>query len=263
MLVRSTIAVGRRWFASLVLIVAVGADQAGAGPVDGVCAALARQAERAEGIPLGLVEAVALAESGRWLADEGTTRPWPWTVTSGTDSFYFASKSEALRKVQELRSQGRSNIDVGCMQINLGYHGHAFDSVAEALEPAVNVAYGAQFLRQLREETQSWSRATARYHSRNPKRGQAYREKVFRFWEQVTRRARGRRCADPPGRRTAGGGCRAAGPGTGLRPAPDRAGSCRRRPEVCRRAAFPSCAAGSRVCGTAERPDVAVGLRSA
>ena len=84
--------------------------------------------------------------------------------------------------MQELRSQGRSNIDVGCMQINLGYHGHAFDSVAEALEPAVNVAYGAQFLRQLREETQSWSRATARYHSRNPKRGQAYREKVFRFW---------------------------------------------------------------------------------
>ena len=154
MLVRSTIAVGCRWFAALVLIVAVCADQAGAGPVDGVCAALARQAERAEGIPPGLVEAVALAESGRWLADEGTTRPWPWTVTSGTDSFFFASKREALRKVQELRSQGRSNIDVGCMQINLGYHGHAFDSVAEALEPAVNVAYGAQFLRQLREETQ-------------------------------------------------------------------------------------------------------------
>ena len=201
MLVRSTIAVGRRWLAALVLIVAVCADQAGAGPVDGVCAALARQAERAEGIPLGLVEAVALAESGRWLADDGTTRPWPWTVTSGPDSFYFASKSEALRKVQELRSQGRSNIDVGCMQINLGYHGHAFDSVAEALEPAVNVAYGAQFLRQLREETQSWSRATARYHSRNPKRGQAYREKVFRFWEQL----RGVRVADDVPTRLVGG----------------------------------------------------------
>jgi hypothetical protein len=141
MLVRSTIGVGRRWLAALVLIVAVGADRADAGPVDGVCAALARRAERAEGIPPGLVEAVALAESGRWLADEGTTRPWPWTVTSGPDGFYLASKREALRKVQELRNQGRTNIDVGCMQINLGYHGHAFASVAEALEPAVNVAY--------------------------------------------------------------------------------------------------------------------------
>jgi Transglycosylase SLT domain len=201
MLARSTIAVRRHWLAPLVLVVAVCADQAGAGPVGGVCAALARQAERAEGIPPGLVEAVALAESGRWLADEGTTRPWPWTVTSGTDSFFFASKSEALRKVHELRSQGRSNIDVGCMQINLAYHGDAFDSVAEALEPAANVAYGAQFLRKLREETRSWERATARYHSRHPERGHAYREKVYRFWEQV----RGVRVVDDGPTRLVGG----------------------------------------------------------
>ena len=128
---------------------------------------------------------MALAESGRWLADEGTTRPWPWTITSGSDSFFLPSKPDALRKVHELLSQGRSNIDVGCMQINLGYHGAAFGSIAEALEPAANVAYGAQFLKQLREETRSWARATARYHSSHPRRGQAYREKVYRFWNQV------------------------------------------------------------------------------
>jgi hypothetical protein len=214
--VRSTIAPGRRWFAPLVLVVAVCAGQAAAGPVDGVCAALARRAERTEGIPPGLVEAVALAESGRWLPDEGTTRPWPWTVTSGPDSFYFASKRDALRKVQELRREGRSNIDVGCMQINLGYHGDAFASVAEALEPAANVAYGAQFLRQLRDETESWARATARYHSRHPKRGQAYREKVYRFWEQV----RGVRVADDVPTRLVGGPLVADAASTGLAPAP-------------------------------------------
>jgi Transglycosylase SLT domain len=169
----------------LALAVVTCAGQATAGPVDGLCAALARQAERTEGIPSGLVEAVALAESGRWLADEGTTRPWPWTITAGADSFFLSSKPEALRKVHELRSQGRSNIDVGCMQINLGYHGDAFASVAEALEPAANVAYGAQFLKKLQEESQSWAHATARYHSRHPQRGQAYREKVYRFWHQV------------------------------------------------------------------------------
>jgi hypothetical protein len=184
-LVRTTIAfVGRR-FATLALAVVTCAGQAAAGPVDGLCAALARQVERAEGIPPGMVEAVALAESGRWFADDGTTRPWPWTITAGSDSFFFPSKPEALRKVHELRSQGRSNIDVGCMQINLGYHGAAFASVAEALEPAANVAYAAQFLKQLRDETRSWARATARYHSRHPERGQAYREKVYRFWHQV------------------------------------------------------------------------------
>jgi Transglycosylase SLT domain len=156
-----------------------------AGPVGELCGVLARQAERAQGIPTGLVHAVALAESGRWLADEGTTRPWPWTVTSGDDSFYLPSRSEALRKIEELQSEGRSNIDVGCMQVNLGYHGHEFTSVAEALEPASNVAYAARFLKRLHEETQSWTRATARYHSGDPARGQAYREKVFRWWDEL------------------------------------------------------------------------------
>ena len=158
---------------------------AAAGPVAELCGVLARQAERAEGIPTGLVHAVALAESGRWLAEERTTRPWPWTVTSGDDSFYLPSRAEALRKIHELQSEGRSNIDVGCMQVNLGYHGHEFASVADALEPASNVAYAARFLKRLREETQSWSQATARYHSGDPARGQAYRDKVFRWWDEL------------------------------------------------------------------------------
>jgi hypothetical protein len=170
----------------LLLVLTVWVEgQAAAGPVDELCGALAHQAERSQDIPRGLVHAVALAESGRWLAEERITRPWPWTVTSGSDSFYLPSRSAALRKIDELRSQGRSNIDVGCMQINLGYHGHAFVSVADALEPARNVAYGARFLKRLQEETQSWEDATERYHSRHPKRGRAYREKVFRLWDEL------------------------------------------------------------------------------
>jgi len=150
-----------------------------------VCGALAGATERAEGIPPGLVLAVALAESGRWLEADRRSQPWPWTVTAGADSFYLTSKQDALRKVEELRATGRSNIDVGCMQINLGYHGDAFASLDEALEPASNVAYGARFLKRLRLQTRSWARATAHYHSRDPDRGKAYRDKVYRLWHQL------------------------------------------------------------------------------
>jgi Transglycosylase SLT domain len=184
-LVRSVISLGRGWPALLLALTLAFAGEAAAGPVDELCGVLARQAERAEGIPSGLVHAVALAESGRWLEGERTTRPWPWTVTSGSDSFYLPSRSAALQKILELQSEGRSNIDVGCMQVNLGYHGHEFASVAEALEPARNVAYAARFLKRLRDETDSWSRATARYHSGNPDRGRAYRDKVFRLWDEL------------------------------------------------------------------------------
>ena len=192
MLARSVISIAYRPSAlllALALTFAGGAaGGAAAGPVEELCGVLARQTERAEGIPSGLVQAVALAESGRWLAEARTTRPWPWTVTSGSDSFYLPSRAAALRKIQELRSEGRSNIDVGCMQVNLGYHGHEFASVADALEPARNVAYAARFLKRLHDETQSWSGATAHYHSRDPARGQAYRAKVFRLWDELLQR---------------------------------------------------------------------------
>ena len=41
------------------------------------------------------------------------------------------------------------NIHAGCIQINLGYQGHAFDSLQEALDPAHNVANAAQLLKSL------------------------------------------------------------------------------------------------------------------
>lgn len=151
------------------------------------CRAAAEHEERARNIPPGLVLAVAMAESGRWLPADRTTRPWPWTVTSGRESFFLPSKEAAVDKVRELEARGRSNIDVGCMQVNLGYHGHAFASLSEALEPTTNVAYGAGFLRSLRDETRSWARATARYHSGHPERGNAYRDRVYRLWYELRR----------------------------------------------------------------------------
>ena len=114
-----------------------------------VCGTIADQTERAEGIPEGLVRAVTLAEAGRWLPEDHRTQAWPWTVTAGPTTYYLASKREALRKVRELQASGRSNIDVGCMQVNLGYHGDAFASLDEALDPTSNIAYGARFLKQL------------------------------------------------------------------------------------------------------------------
>jgi Transglycosylase SLT domain len=108
--------------------------------------------------------------------------PWPWTVNNAGDGRYFASKAEAIAHVERLRQAGERNIDVGCMQINLMHHPEAFASLDEAFEPGRNVAYGARFLGDLREETRSWERAVERYHIADAERGRAYREKVYQRW---------------------------------------------------------------------------------
>lgn len=158
------------------------------GSVRSVCANQAAAQERANRIPPGLVQALALAESGRWLAEDQATKPWPWTVTSGSDSFYLPTKSAAIAKVRELKASGRTNIDVGCMQINLHYHPKAFTSLDEAFDPNANVAYGTKFLKDLRMQTRSWGKATAFYHSQNRERGNAYRSKVYKFWRKLGNR---------------------------------------------------------------------------
>lgn len=169
-------------------------------PPDQICAEVARRVEREQGIPDGLIQAVALAETGRWDPGGHRSYAWPWTVTSKHETYYLPDQPRALAKVRELQAAGRRNIDVGCMQMNLMWHGEAFDSVAHALEPQANVSYGAGFLSRLQLDTRSWSLATARYHSSNPDRGNAYRAKVYRLWEGVrdaAPRAAVARGADP------------------------------------------------------------------
>lgn len=171
-----------------IALLACAVAQPAQGTVRALCAAHAAEQERAGRIPPGLVLAIALAESGRWSADDKTTRPWPWTVTSGTDSFYLPTKHAAIAKVEELQAVGRTNIDVGCMQINLHYHPDAFASLDDAFNPNINVAYGTKFLKQLRLQTRSWGKATAFYHSQDRTRGNAYRDKVYQFWRKLRQR---------------------------------------------------------------------------
>ena len=104
-------------------------------------------------------------------------------VNNGGDGRFFASKAEAIAHVEALRAQGRRNIDVGCMQINLMHHPDAFASLEEAFEPIDNVSYGADFLTRLRGETGSWDDAVARYHTADSARGQAYHDKVLERWD--------------------------------------------------------------------------------
>jgi len=140
--------------------------------------------EQEEGIPQHLLKAISLAETGRWNSQKKENFAWPWTVTALGQGNYFANKETALRYVRKLQGRGITNIDVGCMQINLYYHGDAFASVEHAIEPAANVAYAAEYLSGLYKTTGSWTKASGYYHSSTPERAVAYKMKVLKYWNQ-------------------------------------------------------------------------------
>lgn len=96
------------------------------------------------------------------------------------------SAAAAVAFVVDARARQARSIDVGCMQISLLHHPHAFNSLEEAFDPAVNTAYAARFLSSLRDTTGSWGAAVAAYHSADPARGGPYRDRVFATWEGHT-----------------------------------------------------------------------------
>ena len=124
-----------------------------------VCEEHLSQVAKAEGVPLGVLYAVGLTETGK----KGKLHPYALNIEGAT--FIYDNKAQTLRKFNEARRQGKKLIDLGCMQINHHYHGKNFESPEEMLDPQKNIVYAAKFLTQLHEREGSWTMAVALYHA--------------------------------------------------------------------------------------------------
>nr|WP_245615488.1 transglycosylase SLT domain-containing protein [Afifella pfennigii] len=116
-------------------------------------------ASKAYGIPLGVLYAVGLTETGR----KGSLQPHAMNIEGR--AYYARSRADAVREFHAARASGAKLIDLGCMQVNHYYHGEQFASVAEMLDPGKNVTYAARFLNELKKREGSWTMAVARYHA--------------------------------------------------------------------------------------------------
>lgn len=144
--------------------------------------------EREHQIPAHWLSAIASTESGRYHAGLGLSVPWPWTINVQGRGYWFDSKEEAVRAVKKYKRKGISSIDIGCMQVNLHFHGEHFASIEQMFEPRYNIAYAAKFLKQNFEDSQSWRSATSTYHSKTPSLGRRYYRKVYDRWKEVQKR---------------------------------------------------------------------------
>ena len=153
-----------------------------------LCQIAVDKAEKNYQIKSNLLQTIASVESGRWNAQAGRRVAWPWTVHANGKGKYYNSKEEAIAAVKNLQQKGITNIDVGCMQINLKYHGDAFANLEEAFDPEKNVAYSAKFLRQLyKRNKQNWTKTAMQYHSRNLRKGTNYKNRLEKHYAQFVR----------------------------------------------------------------------------
>lgn len=146
------------------------ADAGAGGSPAALCEQAARVAAHESGVPLALLRAVMTAESGRG----SPASPWPWTIQSGGRGHWLPDRAAARALAADLVAGGQDNVDLGCFQINLRWHGARFRDLDAMLDPLANARYAAAYLTALHVESGDWREAAGAYHSRDPARAESY-----------------------------------------------------------------------------------------
>ena len=166
--------------ALLVLAAPVAAAPVVASPdVSAVCDRAATLASRETGVPLSVLRAISVTETGR--RQGGALRPWPWTVNMEGKGAWFDDMPQALAYIEKEMARGATSFDVGCFQINHRWHGENFASVRQMFDPMANAVYAARFLSNLHAELGDWSQAAGAFHSRTREYADRYRARFDRI----------------------------------------------------------------------------------
>ncbi|HIJ61464.1 MAG TPA: transglycosylase SLT domain-containing protein [Rhodospirillaceae bacterium] len=147
---------------SSVLAVTASAGMAAASDGDTDCLTFIRQAEGYYRIPHGLLEAIALTESGQ------SGRPYPWSLNIAGQPVFAPSYEAAARRLRAADGSPRRDVAVGCMQIHMRFHLTQFGDPEWALLPRYNVWYAARYLDTLYRSFGNWETAVAHYNASDP-----------------------------------------------------------------------------------------------
>ena len=137
-----------------------------------ICVRAAHEASVKTGVPINVLLALTLTETGRSM--NGKLTPWPWALNQAGDSHWFPDSPAAMAFLTAAVDEGLTNIDVGCFQLNYRWHGAAFSSLDAMMEPGANALYAARMVSDLAGSEQDWIRAVGAYHSGTPEVAKRY-----------------------------------------------------------------------------------------
>jgi hypothetical protein len=133
-----------------------------------------------------ILYAVALVESAKANPLNHVT-PWPWAINKSGKSIIPRSQQEARAILNKTLAEGRRNIDVGLMQINLHWHGHRVGKPEQLLNPVRNLQIGALVLAEaIQSAPHDLVLGIGRYHSwQNTKAAVSYGRRVLAVANQI------------------------------------------------------------------------------
>lgn len=130
------------------------------------------KAEIEHKIPKGLLGAIAKVESSNKA----------YAINVGGMPIYSPSLNDAISTAKKYIELGKSNIDLGVMQLNYRWHGNKFTSIKEMLAPEKNITYAARLLCSLYKKHGNWHKAVRHYHSAKLEHSRKYSRKVAMVW---------------------------------------------------------------------------------
>ncbi|WP_214471953.1 lytic transglycosylase domain-containing protein [Mesorhizobium sp. dw_380] len=154
-----TTAAPLRLLASALAAICLSSLASGASAATNPCEPEILRAADRYGVPAGILYAVGLTETGK----KGSLQPNALNIEG--KAVFPRSRTEALATFANAQREGKTLIDLGCMQINHHYHSSHFRSVEDMLDPRQNVDYAARFLASLHARHETWSMAVARYNA--------------------------------------------------------------------------------------------------
>ena len=161
----------RNFFCAMI-IVCLGLASFAEGSDSGLCDESIETVASSSFVPREVLYKIARLESGRRI--DGRHVSWPWSLNNGGKGYFLKDRATALSILAHLKAQGETNVDIGCMQLNMRWHADFFHSPKHMINPLDNVRYAASYLEQLYKETGSWEKTVKFYHSRNAKFNSVY-----------------------------------------------------------------------------------------
>lgn len=130
--------------------------------------------------------AVALVESRKQDPKHQVT-PWPWALNHAGKAIIPGNKQDAVSLLKQLLDEGKHNVDVGMMQINLRWQGHRVAKPEQLLDPLTNLEVGALLLAEaIQSAPDNLALGVGRYYNwKNVPAAIAYGEKVIAIAEHI------------------------------------------------------------------------------